>query len=110
MPPCADVDLRRTDAAGAGGEIPGERATVLPPEPRLPDDVDAFVVDVPKVELHVHHVGSASPETVARLAARHPEAGVPQDVEALREFFAFTDFRHFIEVYGAVSSLLRTPE
>lgn len=88
----------------------GERATALPPHAKLPDEVDAFIVDMPKVELHVHHVGSASPETVAELAARHPEAGVPADVEALQEFFAFTDFRHFIEVYGAVSSLLRAPE
>lgn len=77
-------------------------------EPRA-DRAD-FIAALPKAELHVHHVGSARPETVAALAARHPDAAVPPDVEALREFFTFTDFGHFIEVYLAVVDLLRTPE
>ena len=69
-----------------------------------------FIAGLPKAELHVHHVGSARPETVAALAARHPDAGVPTELDALREFFTFTDFGHFIEVYLAVVDLLRTPE
>jgi aminodeoxyfutalosine deaminase len=69
-----------------------------------------FIAGLPKAELHVHHVGSASPRIVAELAARHPAAGVPADLEALREFFTFRDFAHFIEVYLAVVDLVRTPE
>ncbi|PRY63806.1 aminodeoxyfutalosine deaminase [Knoellia remsis] len=69
-----------------------------------------FIAGLPKAELHVHHVGSARPETVARLAARHPDAGVPQELDALREFYTFRDFAHFIDVYLAVVGLLKTPE
>jgi aminodeoxyfutalosine deaminase len=69
-----------------------------------------FIAGLPKAELHVHHVGSARPETVARLAERHPDAGVPQGIEALRDFYTFQDFGHFIDVYLAVVALLRTPE
>ena len=32
-----------------------------------------FIAGLPKAELHVHHVGSASPRIVSELAARHPE-------------------------------------
>ena len=35
---------------------------------------------------------------------------MPSDPERLREFFAFRDFAHFIEVYLAVVDLIRTPE
>lgn len=69
-----------------------------------------FVAALPKAELHVHHVGSASPETVARLAERHPDSPVPTDPQALADYFTFTDFAHFIEVYLSVVDLLRTPE
>jgi len=69
-----------------------------------------FVAALPKAELHVHHVGSASPDTVARLAARHPDSPVPADPQALADYFTFTDFAHFIEVYLSVVDLLRTPE
>jgi aminodeoxyfutalosine deaminase len=65
-----------------------------------------FIAGLPKAELHVHHVGSASPRIVAELAARHPEAGVPADPELLAEFFTFRDFSHFIEVYLAVVDLI----
>lgn len=68
-----------------------------------------FIAGLPKAELHVHHVGSASPRIVSELAARHPGA-VPSDPELLRKFFEFRDFAHFIEVYLAVVGLIRTPE
>lgn len=69
-----------------------------------------FIAALPKAELHVHQVGSAPPRVVAELAAAHPSAGVPADVDALRSFFTFTDFAHFVEVYLAVVDLVRTPE
>ncbi|GAA3517492.1 adenosine deaminase [Nocardioides daeguensis] len=71
--------------------------------------LSSFVAGLPKAELHVHHVGSASPRIVAELAERHPGT-VPSDPALLRDFFAFRDFAHFIEVYLAVVDLVRTPE
>ncbi|MDN3294202.1 adenosine deaminase [Streptomyces ficellus] len=73
-------------------------------------DLHPFVAGLPKAELHVHHVGSASPRIVAELAARHPDSKVPTDPEALVDYFTFTDFAHFIEVYLSVVDLIRTPE
>ena len=43
-------------------------------EPNLSDD---DLKALAKADLHVHLVGSAAPRTVAALAARHPEGGVP---------------------------------
>ncbi|MCL7426657.1 adenosine deaminase [Streptomyces sp. YS415] len=73
-------------------------------------DPHAFIAGLPKAELHVHHVGSASPRIVSELAARHPDSKVPTDPEALVDYFTFTDFAHFIEVYLSVVDLIRTPE
>ncbi|WP_128381839.1 adenosine deaminase [Streptomyces cavernae] len=78
--------------------------------PRAPRDLQAFIAGLPKAELHVHHVGSASPRIVSALAARHPDSRVPVDPEALAAYFTFTDFAHFIEVYLSVVDLVRTPE
>jgi aminodeoxyfutalosine deaminase len=69
-----------------------------------------FLAGLPKAELHVHHVGSATPRIVAELAARHPNSPVPADVAALAEYFVFTDFAKFIEVYLSVVDLISTPE
>jgi aminodeoxyfutalosine deaminase len=71
--------------------------------------LSSFVAGLPKAELHVHHVGSASPEIVSQLAMRHPGV-VPVDPEELRTFFEFRDFAHFVEVYLAVVALVRTDE
>lgn len=68
-----------------------------------------FIAGLPKAELHVHHVGSASPAIVAELAARHPGT-VPSAPDALSDYFTFTDFAHFIELYLSVVDLVRTPE
>jgi len=71
--------------------------------------LSAFIAGLPKAELHVHHVGSASPLAVAELAERHPGV-VPSDPDALAKFFEFRDFAHFVEVYLAVVDLIRTPD
>nr|WP_018544819.1 adenosine deaminase [Streptomyces sp. LaPpAH-108] len=91
---------RSTDSSTAGAPV-GTPAR---------DDRAAFVAGLPKAELHVHHVGSASPRIVSELAARHPDSKVPTDPEALAEYFTFTDFAHFIQVYLSVVDLVRTPE
>ncbi|MDG9720967.1 adenosine deaminase [Streptomyces sp. DH24] len=91
--------------------VPGEEPlTEHLVEPRVPRDLRAFIAGLPKAELHVHHVGSASPRIVAELAARHPDSEVPTDPEALADYFTFTDFAHFIQVYLSVVELIRTPD
>jgi aminodeoxyfutalosine deaminase len=81
----------------------------MPPEDPM-TDLHPFIAGLPKAELHVHHVGSASPRIVAELAAHHPDSKVPTDPEALADYFSFTDFGHFIDVYLSVVDLVRTPE
>ncbi|WP_018253211.1 adenosine deaminase [Salinispora mooreana] len=74
-------------------------------------DLSTFIAGLPKVELHVHHVGSASPQIVAELAARHEgRSPVPADPAALADYFAFRDFAHFVEVYLSVVDLIRDQE
>jgi len=63
---------------------------------------------IPKAERHVPLVGSAPVQTVLELARRHPDRGVPTDEGELRSFYEFRDFAHFIDVYIAANSLVRT--
>ena len=74
-------------------------------------ELTSFIAGLPKAELHVHHVGSASPRIVSELAARHEgRTPVPADPAVLADYFAFRDFAHFIEVYLSVVDLIRDPE
>ncbi|REE99195.1 adenosine deaminase [Thermomonospora umbrina] len=73
-------------------------------------EIHAFIDRLPKVELHIHLVGSASVSTVLDLAARHPDNRLPTTAEGMRDFYEFRDFPHFAEVYQAVSDVVRTPE
>ena len=74
-------------------------------------ELTSYIAGLPKAELHVHHVGSASPRIVAELAARHAgDTPVPADPAALADFFAFRDFGHFIEIYLSVVDLIRDDE
>lgn len=71
--------------------------------------LDSFIAGLPKAELHVHHVGSASPRIVAQLAERHP-GKVPSNPDDLARFFQFDDFAHFITIYLSVVELIKTAE
>jgi aminodeoxyfutalosine deaminase len=76
------------------------------PAPGLRD----FIAGLPKAELHVHHVGSASPRTVAALADQYAgTTKVPNNPDLLTDYFAFTDFAHFVDIYLSVVGLIREP-
>jgi aminodeoxyfutalosine deaminase len=96
-------------APGRASAVPGT-GTGTGTAPGAGAGLDAFIAGLPKAELHVHHVGSASPRIVSELAARHPDSKVPTDPAALADYFTFKDFAHFIQVYLSVVDLIRDAE
>lgn len=78
----------------------------------LPDNLQTFITDMPKAELHVHLEGAIRPETVLKLAERHDKVdALPgDDAETLRDWFTFTDFSHFVDVYLTIQDLIRSAE
>lgn len=76
-------------------------------DPRL----EAFIRRMPKAEIHVHLEGSVRPATLLERARRNGIEPPAPDEEGLKEYFRFSDFQHFIEVYIAVCTCaLRTPD
>lgn len=73
----------------------------------MPDQqIRSFTSTLPKVDLHLHLLGSATPGTIAELAARHPEQEVPADPAEVARYCDYRDFAHFIAVYTAVNRLV----
>ena len=67
-----------------------------------------FVLEMPKVELHVHLEGGIRPSTLLALAERNGVVLPAQDLDGMREFYRFTDFDHFIQVYFTICACLKT--
>jgi len=65
-----------------------------------------FIRAMPKVELHVHLEGSIQPETLLMLAQRNGVSLPVDSVDGLREWYTFTNFAHFIEIYIAICSCI----
>jgi adenosine deaminase len=63
---------------------------------------------MPKVELHVHIEGAQLPETIWAMARRNDVTLPAGSLEEWRQWYAFRDFPHFIEVYLAASKAMRT--
>jgi adenosine deaminase len=70
----------------------------------------AFFTAMPKVELHVHFEGAMTPETVLMLAEKNGRTLPASTVEGMRDWFTFTDFPHFAEIYWMCASCLQTPD
>lgn len=69
-----------------------------------------LIQQMPKVELHVHLEGATRPETLLMLARKHRVTLPANSVEGIREWYTFTDFDHFIEIYVLICACIRTPE
>jgi adenosine deaminase len=65
---------------------------------------------MPKAELHVHLEGAIRPETLLQLARRHQVPLPANSVAGLREWYVFTDFAHFVQIYIKISECIRTPD
>ena len=66
-----------------------------------------FIREMPKVELHVHLEGSIQPKTVLKLAKKNGASLPASDVQGLRDWYRFTGFPHFIEVYVAITKTIK---
>lgn len=71
--------------------------------------LESFIRIMPKVELHVHLEGSIRPETLLELAERNGVELPARSVAQLRDWYAFRNFDHFVEVYLAAAGCIRTP-
>jgi adenosine deaminase len=65
---------------------------------------------MPKVELHVHLEGSINPATLLMLAQRNNVPLPAQTIDELQNWYKFTGFPHFIEVYMAICNCIRSAE
>ena len=70
--------------------------------------MEAFIREMPKVELHLHIEGSLEPELMFELAERN---GVPlgfKSVDEVRKAYQFNDLQSFLDIiYASVSVLLK---
>jgi adenosine deaminase len=71
-------------------------------------DLDAFIVGLPKAELHIHIEGSLEPEMMFALARRNGLALPFASVEALRAAYSFTRLQDFLDLYYQGADVLRT--
>ncbi len=78
--------------------------------PAAPPDLDRRLRTMPKVELHVHLEGATDADTVWAMARRNGVSLPAATPGAWRDFYAFRDFDHFIEVYTAAAGAMRTAE
>ena len=68
--------------------------------------IDEIIKALPKVEQHVHIVGSVRPETLLWLSEQ-TDSNLPyKTLNGLRDFYTYRDFLHFIEVYSKVNDLI----
>src|ERR1700690_1070718 len=67
----------------------------------------AFIVSLPKAELHLHLEGSIDPPTLIELKKRHGKKGTLAEVQ---QFYRYKDFTGFLMAFKAVTEELQTSE
>lgn len=72
--------------------------------------IECYLQAVPKAELHVHLEGSINPSTLLTLARRNGVTLPFSTLKETQEWFRFCNFQHFVEIYLAITSCLRTAE
>ncbi len=71
-------------------------------------DLDAFIIGLPKAELHLHIEGSLEPEQMFAFALRNGIAIPYESVADVREAYDFGNLQDFLDIYYAGAEVLRT--
>jgi adenosine deaminase len=74
------------------------------------DDLDAFIIGLPKAELHLHIEGSLEPEQMFALAKRNRISIPFASVDAIRAAYSFSRLQDFLDIYYQGADVLRTEE
>lgn len=82
--------------------------TPLAPVAASDPDLQQFIRQLPKAELHVHIEGTLEPELLFELATRNGVALNYDNVQALRDAYQFDDLQSFLDLYYAGARVLRT--
>ena len=69
-----------------------------------------WIARIPKAELHIHLEGSVRPATLLALAKRNGVALPAASEDALRAYYQFRDFNHFLAVYDLICDAIQTPD
>lgn len=69
---------------------------------------DAFILGLPKAELHLHIEGSLEPEQMFALGRRNRIALPFATVEAVRAAYAFSNLQDFLDIYYQGAGVLMT--
>ena len=77
---------------------------------RPPSEIEITLQAMKKVELHVHIEGGIAPEILFELARKNNISLPANSIAELRDWFAFTGFPHFGEIYSKIKSCLLSPE
>jgi adenosine deaminase/aminodeoxyfutalosine deaminase len=76
-----------------------------PPTP--PFDLQTWLRNLPKVELHLHLEGTIEPETLVALSRRNDPD--PLTLDDARGLYTYADFLGFLAAFKSVTERLRTP-
>ena len=68
----------------------------------------AYILSLPKAELHLHLEGAVEPETLVELSRRHDRE--PMDREAVEQLYQYADFHGFLMAFKAVTERLHSAE
>jgi adenosine deaminase/aminodeoxyfutalosine deaminase len=76
-------------------------------------ELDSFIQQLPKVELHLHLEGSVRPDTLRELSrskGRLERETLDWISERAREGYRYKDFQDFLQAFKLVTLLLETPD
>lgn len=76
----------------------------------LPPQLETFVVQMPKIELHVHLEGTIRPATLLEIAQRNRVELPARDVAGVAQLFKYRSFKEFLTVFMSLARALQTGE
>jgi len=100
----------QTSITGQAPHAVTQLASYAPRKSYTVRSMEAFILGLPKAELHLHIEGTLEPELAFQLALKHGIVLPYPTVEALRRAYQFSDLQSFLDIYYAGTDVLRDEE